>query len=513
MPTIERFIEDINTTNNRPIVQAVIKQMCEAIGINPKINIFYPDGKPVVNQPGGAITDTDNTARFSTTEHLLVTVKEGPGFGGLYYDVRHRAENKPIFADPKLGFFIGPIITNREFEITVKYVAPDRVSGDAWLEYIRSRILNTTTRLLHRARGSFLLPKDASDIIEHIYELRENVAPHGQSLGDYFWEHADKKFTIMTDQNGENKAVAYAMNYAEFYGCFELNEEPEKQKEDEKNETVTVEFTYKFQIDVPTSILIKYPIIVHNQYIDPKYIFEIPVTPYDELEKAGTAGVIVGDYFSRKGPQLPQKFRYGIVIPKHDTWDMPSECIPKHTLTMFRALATIDTKYPKDLLKITDVTELELPDAVVKFMASESRHMLVDSDCLFQLNAFEQDDPLMDDEIIIGDDLSIGLSFKAHLRHYYHVRLGVYLDLKWLTDRSLEALQENPEVVDWWIKTYHPDWTTGNADWPPGWKWDDDKIKDIEDGKKYIPDDVMNILADRSPNTIYTVETFNRYLL
>lgn len=59
------------------------------------------------------------------------------------------------------------------------------------------------------------------EIIERIYELRENKAGYGESLQDCFVTRADNRFTTFTDQGEKNKALGFSVPYAELYGWFE----------------------------------------------------------------------------------------------------------------------------------------------------------------------------------------------------------------------------------------------------------------------------------------------------
>lgn len=513
MPQIERAIEDISTTNNRPVIHAVVRQVCEHIGIDPKIKIYFPDAKGIVAQLGSTITDVDNTAEFVTKTRLQIEVKEGPGFDGLYYDQRHKSNTKPIFKDQCIGLYVAPIITTRQFTVTFKYVSPDRIGADAWLEYFRSRILNNRLQLLHRAEGSFIVPEDIITIIEHCYALRENNAGYNEDIGTYFKNHSDNRFTVFTDQSGKNTALGFIIPYAEFLGFFDVDGEPEPANRDEKNETNIAEFTYKFQIDVPTSLLIRYPIIVHNQYINPDYLFEIKPTPYDDLFKSGIQDTVIGNYFARKRPALDPALSYGIRIPKHDDWLLPELSFPIHTLSLFTVLLTIDSIKPKDLFALKEIDGLDLPDFVWEYIISESRWILKETESLFQLTMYHQDEVIPPKNIVLGNNTEVSFDYVPNQRFQYHARLGIYLDLKYLSEEARKRLQEHGRVLDWWIKLYHPELLIKrdpyqNENYGKDWYWDLDTIGKMEN-KDYIPDYDFNQvigIRGRGFDTVQTLE-------
>jgi hypothetical protein len=126
MPQIERPIKDSGLTIIRPVAKAVIRQVCEAVGIDPRVAILFPDSKGVVEQPGSTMESKDNTPKFNSDEYISIVVEDKPGFeGGVYYETRHKSETPPVFSDPALGLFLAPIVSNRELFINITYHTQD----------------------------------------------------------------------------------------------------------------------------------------------------------------------------------------------------------------------------------------------------------------------------------------------------------------------------------------------------------------------------------------------------
>jgi hypothetical protein len=100
MPQIDRPVKDTALTIVRPIALSVIRQMCEACGINPRIPIQFPNAKGVVEQPGSNMESADNTPTFASDELITIAVENKPGFeGGVFYDSRHKSETLPTTSD------------------------------------------------------------------------------------------------------------------------------------------------------------------------------------------------------------------------------------------------------------------------------------------------------------------------------------------------------------------------------------------------------------------------------
>jgi hypothetical protein len=134
MPQIARVVSDTDITIIRPVAMAVVRQMCEMVGIPPNVDILFPATEGVVEQAGSTMESADNTVKFTNDPHLLITVENKAGFDGLYYDLRHKTETKPIFSDPRLGLHMAPSISNRSLNIAVKYTARDKFTVDQWYQ-------------------------------------------------------------------------------------------------------------------------------------------------------------------------------------------------------------------------------------------------------------------------------------------------------------------------------------------------------------------------------------------
>ena len=246
MPQIERPIKDSGLTIIRPVAKAIIRQVCEAVGIDPRVDILFPDTKGVVEQPGSTMESKDNTPKFNSDEYISIVVEDKPGFeGGVYYETRHKSETPPVFSDPALGLFLAPIVSNRELFINIAYHTQDEVQAKAWVENMRSRVIATRLRIPHRVSAYYIVPDEIIEIIEHVYELRENKAGYGESLQDYFVSRADNRFTTFTDQGEKNKALGFSVPYAELYGWFENPNEPDKPERSDKGENYTATLTYR----------------------------------------------------------------------------------------------------------------------------------------------------------------------------------------------------------------------------------------------------------------------------
>lgn len=496
MPQIIRVVQDTDITIIRPIAKAIVRQVCEAIGIPPNIDILFPNAEGVVEQAGSTMEAKDNTVKLTNDPHLLITVENKPGFDGLYYDLRHKSETKPIFSDPKLGIHLAPSISNRALSITIQYTARDKVTVDQWYQSMRSNILDCRMQILHSAEGYFIIPHEPLKIMHHVYTLRERVAGYGEEWAKYFKDHSSDQFTIMTDQAGNNKALAFKINYGEFYGVFDNQTEPDKADKNDKTENWTASFTYIAQIDVPTDLVLRYPVIVHNQYIDNKYLFEIKPTAYDKRHTQGTHTVLLEAFFGVKRPAISQEFSYGIRMPKHDDWLVPGGTYSPHTLALYTVLLTVDINNPQYFMNLQDVTELDLPDFVWDYIKSENQWMTIVSESLFQLEVYLQDDPYPDGTVIVPNTLDINVKPTVNLRHQHHVRFGIYTDLKYLSEEARKRLQDHGRVIDWWIKKYRPDI-----------KWNIDK--GLGKDNDYISDYDMNIIVGLTgQKPMDTVETF-----
>lgn len=121
----------------------------------------------------------------------------------------------------------------------------------------------------------------------------------------------------------------------------------------------------------------------------------------------------------------------------------------------------IDESHPKRFMNLTEVPGFELPDFVWDYIRAERKWLSVMAECLFQLEVYLQSDPYPLNTTVVTDTLDVDVLPEVDIRYRHHVRLGIYTDLKHLSENARNRLQEYGRVVDWWIKKYRPDikWT------------------------------------------------------
>ena len=61
MPQIARVVSDTDITIIRPVAMAVVRQMCEMVGIPHNVDILFPATEGVVKQAGSTMESADNT--------------------------------------------------------------------------------------------------------------------------------------------------------------------------------------------------------------------------------------------------------------------------------------------------------------------------------------------------------------------------------------------------------------------------------------------------------------------
>ncbi len=442
MPRIAIDCGDSYDSVIRPTVLTVVEQVKKVTGLGRVKTLFTgdPNNTP---QVGSQIDNPEKDVTFTNQEYLQLEVRTEYMDSDLLTNNVFNRNNIPLFRDIDLGVYMAPVVGHTRATISVRYKAQSRNDADRWLSEIKRRTAQGFKELTHDVEYHYLIPRELLVILDQIHKKREAVAGYGEDLNRYITDHFHEKVTWFTNQSGQRKALGVREKQTGILGYFNFDSLPEIEKGETGN--WISQFDYIVEFDRPHSVVMQYPLVVHNQLLDTKY-FD------DTIDFNQTLELYLSSVFNQGMDVIVNRHRLpalstllGYAVPAFDEW-LPQE-VPMSTTTMARILLAVDADNPRYLCNIGELGDFALIDEVIAYL--KRRHDFVTtlkaSPIFFSLY---QDNTRMSDTVMQMDDQgNLFTTVDLSLRRVYHLRVGIFNDLSLLNEKVLEDLRMDGEFA------------------------------------------------------------------
>jgi hypothetical protein len=435
---------DIHWSVERPVTLSVVKDVERITGIacDVQLNFFGPEGKRYQKQNNVIPGQPEDS--FGFNEQVTVDVQEEFDLDAVLSSALSRPEHHPIFRDDDLRFYIKPVYAQTKVTVAFKYRSSDRNQALMWRNQMHMLATAYVSVLLHEVEYDYQLNEEVLEIVMEVWKLRETVEGYGESASEYFTKRLSPKAHLMSSQNGKSKAWAIKEKQTEVQGYFEFEKIPEK-AEKESHDTWASTFSYIFEYMKPIGCFVQYPLVIHNQMVDERFI---PAKKTYALEDRRIRRSLSNLCFSnfRSDSDNQAAFGYeGMNLPDFDDW-RPSEVLPT-TVKVFTAQVAISSEDKRTLLNLEELGDVKLsPDLLEWFKAGEYIHLVKAFRSIFQVSLYEDDKRLDESLYTLDPDLTVRSFDDLDIRKIYHVRLSIVTDLRYLNVKDIARVQTNPTI-------------------------------------------------------------------
>lgn len=450
MPRVDISVKDIEPTVIRPVAFAVIRDVLTATSLTANTNILFPGNQEVGYQPSTTISAKNEEREkhlFSHDKRVFIELDEEYEEDSAIIGAVMKPENRFIFVDEELDTYIKPVYSKINATLTFRYRAKDRIEALRWRDLVRSRIQMGRRELLHHVAYSYVIPDPALAMLKEIHRLRENVMGYGEDFEQYKTDHFTKRKTTLVTLKGTEPAEAISELQRRVIGSFDFGLRPEKADRDGNGDAWTISFTYKYSYQRPISVVMHYPIVVHNQLVPQKWRVD-KQTDRDNFHTLDHTMTTSGlRYFEPDRLIDLWKSTRGIYLPSFDDF-VPSSVL-LNSLRVFTGLVIVDTDNPEILMNFLDLGDWKLEDDIAAFLRTEAPYTKFQYKSVFDLSFYRNRD-LMDQSlemIELDSNLNVILKEPVSLRNYFHIRLGICSDLSLLDPDALNRLRNNSCVL------------------------------------------------------------------
>ena len=449
MPNVSIVLPNVDESVFRPLVADLTRQVQELTNLNFVEDIRFLNYNGSVQTFDSAVTDEKSRyASFSGQNRIWVEAQEDYNQDGWASSVIERDEHYPLFVDSKLGVHIAPILVPSDVILKMKFTTSSRDEARKWRDDITMRLAQLRNGTQHTLSFNINLPVPIWNLVADIWEAREKVKGYGQPLDEYIKQHSDKDLTVVSNAGGQQRMLAFRRRMARINGTFDISPLPEKPVYDESGGIWECELSYKITYDRPLGCRIRYPIMIHNQFLADKYIIDTNKNQ-NMNDKKKKLSISMSDFsqfesYAINGYNCHQDAY--IHIPDID--DYVYRITPKGTATVVLGLLQIDQETPHALMNLGELGEALIDEDILAFIRAEE-HLWLNKpyESFFGLQFYRDDDLMLASTIRCEPNLDIIPNENLDLRNTYRVRFSLVVDPTLLPLTAFERLRKYPKVL------------------------------------------------------------------
>lgn len=443
MPTVALEIPETYDSVTRPVTTGIVKDLIDYFELPNDTNIRYLGTAGEAAQRGSQLAGARSGSSFPFTERVDVDLSETYLEDGVLTTAIKRHENNYIFLDKQLLVSLKPVYTKTEATITFRYRATNKTQAYKWRDTLRRRMSQGTQALLHELIYHYPTPPVFHAILREIHAKRENVAGYGEDFTAWLEKHYDHRMTVLSNLDGSRGAVAIPEKQIQVQGWLSFNDQPEEPEKEDDGDSWIVSFDYTVQYDKVTGMVMDYPIVVHNQLLDDKYLdLQEPYNPYNVKRKPSHSGRL-NDTFSRINYNADTAFQ-GVSIPSFDDWKPAGSNY--RTVPIFTSLIGVELGDPHQVVNLMELGETALSQSVTNFIFRHRSKIPHYQASAFHLTFYKGKMAVDPGAFYIDEDLNVRAHNPLDPRDIHHVRLSVMSDLRNLSPQGKDDLRKDPEV-------------------------------------------------------------------
>jgi hypothetical protein len=442
MPIVTEPVMESMEDFVRPVVMDITRQLFEWTGLPKDTTILYPGEGGKVAQPGSTQGKEDEINKFNTTTRFQIEVEEMNTESSSLSTAVYQPENTPVFQDLSLGISMRPVYSPMEMEFTFRYRSKDKNEAERWRNDIRTRMSLLRSERLHDISYSYMPSRAYWVLLKEIYRLRENQGGYGDTFEQYCASHRSNKFSELVTQGGIKAPAEGRWGVAEtqgrVIGWFDFEGVPEKGELDNDSSAWVIQFTYKIIYSKPVSVVMEYPLMVHNQMLDSKYRpTKRSYKEEDNQQSRSLSGVLLGSFEQNR--TLQNNRPYGICIPSIDEF-IATQVVPD-TCRVFTALTTIDALAPRRLLDLSDLGQYQMQADLLAFLLVERQWITDPLKSCMSLVVYRNTTMLHRSKYFLDTDYMVTLVDEPNVRDELRVRLAIQKDLTTIGAPGIERMR------------------------------------------------------------------------
>lgn len=456
MPFSIHAVPDVYNCISRPVNTAVVKQFMQVCNI-PEADVRFPGYAENIPVTQSTIKHYHDAPRLPSDARIEITVDEVVA-DDSFTNTPVLYKDQPFYLlDPNTKVGLKPGYSKVRSTISVKYIAPDQPTATRWRNTVRQLALRGLTLFNATATYQYNVPPQVVEMLLVFHTQMEAQAGYGQTFVEWLRQNAQPNTGFNFNLDGEQMALVVRETQNNIWGSPEFMFDPPKPEKSNDAGAFSVDFSFTFQYQRCDWCVAHYPLMIHNQLIDPAYLSHRINQPFPELMPARLSNTMQMVRFMNtfNAPNHPDITLTGIPTHQCDDWLCPSFRVAMKNV--LRILIAIDPGYPTTLVGLKDLGEYTFSEDALTYLSIRPKSCTVAYDNVFYVRLFRWDDPLPQNNLQVSQDLTLSYNTALNLRNIYRVVIDIVTDPSLLSDEALRDLGMVPGFLEEYKKAIGKD--------------------------------------------------------
>lgn len=450
MPIITTTILNNDITIIRPITHQILEDVVGALSLPANIRVMVT-GNSQDDEEVPIELVSEPHADFKRSSKMIVTVNQQYNPEARYKDQLLVGSHECLFLDNDIKFRLEPSYKEVELKFNIRMTFENKELANMARNTMSNLVAMGRGNLTHMVDYKYLLPEATLVLMSHMHTLRESNHGLGETFKDYFLRCKSDVLVVEADNSNSNKSFIVKESQSRITGNMIIDgmiEESAKNTSIDKHE---LSMTYTVIVKLPTDVLVKYPQIVHGQFIDEAYMLpttKYPISIHDDryshLEKAFDTFNNVDDY---------APWNDGIPIPEYYDWHPKSKL--NTVAGVLKIAITIDTNDAADLINLTELGDISLKPEIIEYLKANHQYINIPGEAMFYLALYKDDEFFSSSALDIDADLNVRYQVDLDPRKNYTLYLCIVTDYQSLTSRVVKSLLDNYNLYVQFLQATH----------------------------------------------------------
>lgn len=458
MPKVCKEITETYVTISRPVVLDVIRQLSIQLDLDKFLEVELAGDNIAPLIKGSAISEVNNKyqSSFGNNEKVKINFKERPRENSWSRITDYSQYQKPYFCDPALKVALYPVYDERVVEVGFTFQFANRKDAQRTLDRIRVRVSQLKKNFTHSSTYHFPVPDEILATLFAIYSNREATYGYGETLAEWVDKCASTRMFKATNLAGKGTVIAFEETQVGIIGGMDTELVPGREKND-SNLKYYFTGTYTFNYNSPISVILEYPMFVHNAPLPKPYRgirgdqihHEVDVEHITKVE---------GLMIALNNSHEPKIIKTPVNIPSYDEWnvyELGLSADESRLINVAISLPAEDSDYPRDVLDLKTLSPA-LSDEALEYIKNNAGEVTQRGKTPLLIELYEWEHPLIHEAYYITEDLIVRSTNRLDPRKNYHVAITVVTDMRNLSKQAQESVKNDPAMADQLIQFTKP---------------------------------------------------------
>jgi len=408
------LLNNTEFTIDRPIVKSAIDKIKNDLLKNKEMPVYFITDKEEAN------FETDYNIKDNKTysTHMEVNVEKIQESDYMFNNTAVYPDSKAILMDNNIGYLVNNNIINTTFNLNIRLYSKNRNEIVRLISLLKSTAITDSNRLVMDVEYYYTIPVPVLALTINIAELL-NKKP-----SEYLLEISRVPIDYIKSRTDDYKVPIVREIQPNVF--IYLMSEPYDLKPEKDEKGYYIELQFSFDIEIPSSLFLRYPITVNNKPIDKKFL-------PDEITRIH---VDANNYFTEAMEKIKNNVDMYvresdviIKVPNYDSFDFNRIAKKPGMVRLVSILLEILPEDPNLILTLEELKALGINEFVLDYLKTRIGDSLFKPGFdIFHFELFENQN-LRDLGLYLNTDGEIRSSKELDLNKTYRIVLNVVVDL------------------------------------------------------------------------------------